>query len=45
MTCGQGVRTRTRHCLSANNNEIMGSGCEGLAVGEEPCEMLSCGCK
>ncbi|XP_069679507.1 semaphorin 5c [Periplaneta americana] len=42
VTCGQGVRRRTRHCLSLNNNGIMDSGCEGTAVGEEPCEVISC---
>ena len=45
MTCGTGVRRRTRQCLSLSNSGIVGSGCEGLAAGEEPCELISCGCK
>jgi hypothetical protein len=45
VTCGQGVRRRTRHCLSISNHGSMSSGCEGPAEGEEPCEMISCECK
>jgi hypothetical protein len=45
VTCGTGVRRRTRHCLSVSNYGIVGSGCEGPAAGEEPCELISCGCK
>ena len=44
-TCGQGTRQRKRHCMSVNNNGMVGSGCEGPPVGEEPCEMISCECK
>ncbi|KAJ9581072.1 hypothetical protein L9F63_023751, partial [Diploptera punctata] len=42
VSCGQGVRKRKRHCLSVNNHGLVGSGCEGAATGEEPCEMTSC---
>jgi hypothetical protein len=45
VTCGQGVRRRTRHCLTVSNHGIAGSGCEGPATGEEPCEVISCECK
>jgi len=45
VTCDTGVRRRTRQCLSFGNNGIVGSGCEGPATGEEPCELVSCGCK
>lgn len=43
VTCGTGVRRRTRQCLSFSNSGIVGSGCEGPAAGEEPCELVSCG--
>ena len=42
MTCGTGVRRRTRQCPSFSNYAIVGSGCEGPATGEEPCELVSC---
>lgn len=44
VTCGQGVRRRTRQCLGVGNRGVAGSGCEGPATGEEPCEAVSCEC-
>lgn len=43
-TCGIGKRTRTRQCLSMGN-DLYGSGCEGLSIEYDTCELPHCDCK
>ncbi|CAD6215680.1 GSCOCG00000493001-RA-CDS [Cotesia congregata] len=46
VSCGVGFRTRTRECLvdasSAASGSVALSGCEGISVMRETCEMPSC---
>lgn len=44
VSCGVGKRTRTRQCLSMNN-DLYGNSCEGSSVEYETCELPSCDCK
>lgn len=45
VSCGVGYKQRSRQCMVPNNKGLEGSGCEGSALSQEPCEMPSCQCK
>lgn len=45
VSCGIGYKQRSRQCVVVNNKGVEGSGCEGSALAQEPCEMPTCECK
>ncbi|KAG8249732.1 Semaphorin-5A [Homalodisca vitripennis] len=42
VSCGIGYKQRSRQCMVHNNRVLEGSGCEGSAISQEPCEMPTC---
>lgn len=46
MSCGIGIRSRKRQCMSSiSSNDLFGTDCEGAKEEQEICEQPSCDCK
>lgn len=45
VSCGIGIKQRTRVCLSITNRSVESVNCDGSSISEEPCEMPPCNSK